>query len=968
MKKSNPYKAVIPSVSGIAYVPNPRPHPEQPLEVTVRSERIGTLGRDLAPGVRLISQISQTEKEVWVTHGEERLFVLLQDGLGRSSYFYQSFSGTGGKAQGAWFPSGGILADRQGRGVWVIKGSPKTDPGAGRAALLELYEKANAVLPQSDADTDRFVKKLTGVGFDEDFTYKDAYEIKPVLRILEDGSARDLQTKWGSWAYQFWALNALDKTFGKRTFNMKTNPTMQPPHRIRLLLGTMPDRELGEMAGVSYATVRRWRQERDIPAFQFHRPYVMGALTAELQALLGTMPDSEIARKAGVSQGTVGYWREMRGIPAFPLEKCRPEVVPLLGTMPDKEIAEREGVGRSAVMRWRDARGIPPFRAHSPYVRDACTPEIEALLGTMPDSEVARIAGVHPGTVPDWRQKKGIPAFRRLTLTPEIEELLGKVPDKEISKRTGASNGTVYNWRAARGIPPFSAKNPEDLAGRHIPDRYLAGLPPALQKQRVRELTESRDAYKRGDYSELATDVTARKMGLVKESSYTTEAKKRGISYRGDFHDMAKRTLKFYSGRAPAREVEAFAEALRKSFSKGLAAWKSGGHRPGATAQNWAVARVNSLVVGGKTSWTADKKLFEVLPESVQAKVESMRAKSNPLTKAATRDYISQYRVEHSSTATAAELIARRSKSYSGGLIQTRGSAAARSPQTVQEMSAASALAQYAHLLKNLDDAEIEQLMKLEAKAEKEGALTPEDASKMSEIQNKIHEVWRRSTGRGRGAANEEKRAAELGIAMGPAEQRRAQEFYRDESAARSDILSLDAYMEQFGRKTEGVTPARIAAQMKMTLEKYNEMRALYQKYSYSQYETTPLAELGTTTQGESLAEEIKAQEQTRAAILAARGLLAAYPFVPGFPPKPEAKALDLIIQALREGRGLASDDSIERRSALTRADVGVLLAKVGQSARLLLEDPWEAAALEAELAALPVQGQKLISNRGRRG
>jgi hypothetical protein len=377
---------------------------------------------------------------------------------------------------------------------------------------------------------------------------------------------------------------------------------------------------------------------------------------------------------------------------------------------------------------------------------------------------------------------------------------------------------------------------------------------------------------------------------------------------------------------------------------------------------------VNSLVVGGKTSWTADKKLFEVLPESVQAKVESMRAKSNPLTKAATRDYISQYRVEHSSTATAAELIARRSKSYSGGLIQTRGSAAARSPQTVQEMSAASALAQYAHLLDNLDDAEIEQLMKLEAKAEKEGALTPEDASKMSEIQNKIHEVWRRSTGRGRGAANEEKRAAELGIAMGPAEQRRAQEFYRDESAARSDILSLDAYMEQFGRKTEGVTPARIAAQMKMTLEKYNEMRALYQKYSYSQYETTPLAELGTTTQGESLAEEIKAQEQTRAAILAARGLLAAYPFVPGFPPKPEAKALDLIIQALREGRGLASDDSIERRSALTRADVGVLLAKVGQSARLLLEDPWEAAALEAELAALPVQGQKLISNRGRRG
>ena len=99
----------------------------------------------------------------------------------------------------------------------------------------------------------------------------------------------------------------------------------------------------------------------------------------------------------------------------------------------------------------------------------------------------------------------------------------------------------------------------------------------------------------------------------------------------GNAEDMAKRVLMVYSGRAPANEVQQFAEALRKSFSKGLAAWKSGGHRPGATAQNWAVARVNSLVVGGKTSWTADKKLFEVLPAAVRAKIESMRQKQNPI-------------------------------------------------------------------------------------------------------------------------------------------------------------------------------------------------------------------------------------------------------------------------------------------------------------------------------------------------
>jgi DTW domain-containing protein YfiP len=394
LKKSNPYKAAIPIVSGIAYYPNPKKVLDVPIEATVRSERIGTKTRELTPGVHVVAQISRTGKEVWLTHGEQRLFLYLQDDQGRGSLFYQSFAGTGGKAQGFWFPSGGILADQRGGGVWVIKGNPKTDPGAGREGLLALYEKANAVLPQSDAETDAFVKKVTRVDYD-DLMYKDEYEIQPTMKILEEGHANALQSKWNNWAYRFWALNALDKTWGKRTFNIKENPT--------------------------------------------------------------------------------------------------------------------------------------------------------------------------------------------------------------------------------------------DLVGRHIPDRYLAGLPAALQKQRIGELTESRDAYKRGDYSELPTDVTARKMGLVKQSNYTTEAKKRGVEWRGDAEDMAGRVLQVYSGRAPANEVQQFAEALRASFAKGLAAWKSGGHRPGATAQNWAVARVNSLVVGGKTSWTADKKLFEVLPAAVRAKIESMRQKQNPI-------------------------------------------------------------------------------------------------------------------------------------------------------------------------------------------------------------------------------------------------------------------------------------------------------------------------------------------------
>ena len=38
---------------------------------------------------------------------------------------------------------------------------------------------------------------------------------------------------------------------------------------------------------------------------------------------------------------------------------------------------------------------------------------------------------------------------------------------------------------------------------------------------------------------------------------------------------------------------------LKKSYDRGMAAWKTG-HRPGTTPQQWAMARVNSMLTGGK--------------------------------------------------------------------------------------------------------------------------------------------------------------------------------------------------------------------------------------------------------------------------------------------------------------------------------------------------------------------------------
>lgn len=49
---------------------------------------------------------------------------------------------------------------------------------------------------------------------------------------------------------------------------------------------------------------------------------------------------------------------------------------------------------------------------------------------------------------------------------------------------------------------------------------------------------------------------------------------------------------------------------LRKVWNRGYAAWKTG-HIPGTTPQQWAMARVNSFLVGGKTTKMSDEKLYK---------------------------------------------------------------------------------------------------------------------------------------------------------------------------------------------------------------------------------------------------------------------------------------------------------------------------------------------------------------------
>jgi len=92
------------------------------------------------------------------------------------------------------------------------------------------------------------------------------------------------------------------------------------------------------------------------------------------------------------------------------------------------------------------------------------------------------------------------------------------------------------------------------------------------------------------DYTPFKTDKNVE----TKKSSYTSKFRKRypGVTKLKDISKVTGIPLK----------------TLKTVYDRGLAAWRTG-HRPGATPQAWAYARVHSFVVKGKTYYTADKNL-----------------------------------------------------------------------------------------------------------------------------------------------------------------------------------------------------------------------------------------------------------------------------------------------------------------------------------------------------------------------
>lgn len=136
------------------------------------------------------------------------------------------------------------------------------------------------------------------------------------------------------------------------------------------------------------------------------------------------------------------------------------------------------------------------------------------------------------------------------------------------------------------------------------PLRYFSGLTKIQKTMRNKEIKKFGSMHWKDPkaYVGFKTD----KYGKRKTSNYTQK-------FRKQFPEAKSLKEKASATGVPEKY-------LRESYNRGLAAWRTG-HRPGATEQQWGYARVHSLLMCGKTRYTADADIVK------RAKSKSMKAK-----------------------------------------------------------------------------------------------------------------------------------------------------------------------------------------------------------------------------------------------------------------------------------------------------------------------------------------------------
>jgi hypothetical protein len=133
-----------------------------------------------------------------------------------------------------------------------------------------------------------------------------------------------------------------------------------------------------------------------------------------------------------------------------------------------------------------------------------------------------------------------------------------------------------------------------------IPERYFDNLNTKEKKLMEKEILKRPMSltYWSADKA-YAKRLKKDKEFLLPKSTYTQKyIKKYGKENSGNLYKISKATKIRLS-------------ILKEVYKRGIGAWTSG-HRPGVFPNQWAMSRIYSFVMGGKTRKTADQDLWKL--------------------------------------------------------------------------------------------------------------------------------------------------------------------------------------------------------------------------------------------------------------------------------------------------------------------------------------------------------------------
>ena len=129
---------------------------------------------------------------------------------------------------------------------------------------------------------------------------------------------------------------------------------------------------------------------------------------------------------------------------------------------------------------------------------------------------------------------------------------------------------------------------------RRSPSKYFKGLSKQATYKRAKEIAK---------YGALSWKDPAAYVGFKTDKGVKTKKSGYTATWNRMFPKAKSLKDKSKASGVPLR-------FLKESYNRGMAAWRTG-HRPGASEQQWAYARVHSLLVCGKTYKTTDSDIVK---------------------------------------------------------------------------------------------------------------------------------------------------------------------------------------------------------------------------------------------------------------------------------------------------------------------------------------------------------------------